>query len=171
MLTMKKVLILDTSILCTWLRVTGKETCGPDKDRWDYEKANTKIQTEITAGTILVLPLASIIETGNHIAQCAGDRYTLANSFAEFITKAADEKIPWAAFTHQNDLWSKDGLKNLAHRWKERANDGHSLGDASIVDVANYYAEAGNNVEILTGDQGLKAHEPLHKPMIPRRRM
>ena len=25
---MKKVLIIDTSILCVWLKVPGKETCG-----------------------------------------------------------------------------------------------------------------------------------------------
>lgn len=167
---MKKILILDTSILCTWLQVTGKETCGPDKDRWNYHRANQKIQDEITAGTTLVLPLASIIETGNHIAQCAGDRYSLAKSFAEFITNAANEQTPWAAFTHQNDLWGKDGLKTLSDRWKDMAVSGQSLGDASIVDVANYYAAAGNRVEILTGDSGLKSHEPLHKPMIPRRR-
>ena len=47
---------------------------------------------------------------------------------------------------------------------------GQSLGDASIVDVANYYASAGFAVEIFTGDQGLKAYEPPTLPVIPRRR-
>ncbi len=32
---MKKVLILDTSILCVWLDVPGMDTCGPDDDKWD----------------------------------------------------------------------------------------------------------------------------------------
>ena len=27
---MKKVLIIDTSIMCVWLQVPGKETCGKD---------------------------------------------------------------------------------------------------------------------------------------------
>lgn len=46
------------------------------------------------------------------------------------------------------------------------------MGDASIVDVANYYAEVGLEVEILTGDQGLKAYEPSEKRSVkqPRRR-
>ena len=26
---MKKVLVIDTSVLCVWLKVPGKETCGP----------------------------------------------------------------------------------------------------------------------------------------------
>lgn len=169
-MSMGKVLILDTSILCVWLRVCGKETCGPENNRWEYKRVNDKINTEIANNTILVLPLAAIIETGNHIAQCNGDKYALINSFVDLINKAADETTPWAAFTQQSELWSRSGLKNLSNRWKETAIGGQSLGDASIVDVANYYAETGYNVEIFTGDEGLKAYEPENKPMIPRRR-
>lgn len=33
---MRKVLIIDTSILCVWLQVAGMETCGPNNDRWTY---------------------------------------------------------------------------------------------------------------------------------------
>ncbi len=29
---MKKVLIIDTSILCVWLEVPGKDSCGPKDD-------------------------------------------------------------------------------------------------------------------------------------------
>lgn len=166
---MKKVLILDTSILCTWLKVVGKETCGPDNDRWDYERVRDKIDTEIASNsTLLVLPLAAIIETGNHIAQCSGDRHSLANSFADFIKNAANADTPWAAFTHQSNLWSRDGLYDLADRWKGTAVSGQSLGDASIVDVVKFYTDAGNEVEILTGDKGLKSYEPTS--MVPRRK-
>lgn len=35
---MKKVLILDTSILCVWLRVPGKVTCGPDNNSTSKSK-------------------------------------------------------------------------------------------------------------------------------------
>ncbi len=62
--------------------------------------------------------------------------------------------------------WSK----KLSHRCKTTAIGGQSLGDASIVDATNYYAETGYNVEIVTGDEGLKAYEPVNRPMIPRRR-
>jgi len=41
---------------------------------------------------------------------------------------------------------------------------------ATIKDVAEYYAQIHYSVEILTGDQGLKAHEPLAPAEIPRRR-
>ena len=72
---------------------------------------------------------------------------------------------PW-----QGDLWAKENLKVLADRWKESVISGQSLGDASIVDVANYYASAEFEVEIFTGDEGLKAYEPATMAVKPRRR-
>lgn len=60
--------------------------------------------------------------------------------------------------------------KVLAKRWKESVISGQSLGDASIVDVANYYASAEFEVEIFTGDEGLKAYEPAMPVLKPRRR-
>lgn len=64
-----KVIILDTDALCVWLRVTDMDHCGPDADRWTYDRVELKIKAEIAKQTLLVLPLATIIETGNHISQ------------------------------------------------------------------------------------------------------
>ena len=166
----KKVLIFDTSVLCVWLKVPGKETCGPDNSKMTYDIVNEKIEEEKKLGTTFVLPIASIIETGNHIAHSAGDRHTVGQVFAGIISATADQISPWAAFTEQSELWKKENLKVLAERWKESVISGQSLGDASIVDVANYYASAGFEVEIFTGDQGLKAYEPSSIIVIPRRR-
>ena len=165
-----KVLIFDTSVLCVWLRVPGKETCGPENNRVTFEYVNRKIETEKNQGTTFVLPIASIIETGNHIAHSPGDRHVAGHAFADIISATADQISPWAAFTEQSDLWKKENLKVLAARWKESVISGQSLGDASIVDVANYYASAGFHVEIFTGDQGLKAYEPIETVVKPRRR-
>lgn len=168
---MSKVLIMDTSILCVWLQIPGKATLGEGKDSWDYQRVNQKIEAEIAANSILVLPLASIIETGNHIAQSAGDPYDLALSFAELIRKTANKETPWAAFTVQSDLWSAEKLNDLANSWPMLASQRLSLGDATIKDVAEYYAKQRLTVEIFTGDEGLKAYELIAVPVItPRRR-
>ena len=58
---MRKVLLIDTSLLCVWLKVPGKETTGNNK--WDFELVNEKILTEIEKGTTLVLPLATASAT------------------------------------------------------------------------------------------------------------
>lgn len=166
----KKVLIFDTSVLCVWLQVPGKETCGPEGNRLNYDVVNAKIEEEKSRGTTFVLPIASIIETGNHIAHSTGDRHAVGHAFADIISATADQISPWAAFTEQSELWKKENLKVLAERWKESVICGQSLGDASIVDVANYYASAEFEVEIFTGDKGLKAYEPSMPVVKPRRR-
>jgi len=166
---MRKVLIIDTSILCVWLDVPGKTTCGPDHDRWDRPRVDKKIHVETQAGTTFVLPLASIIETGNHIAQAPHSRKERADALADLIRQSADELTPWAAFAHQSDLWSPAKLKTLADTWPALAAKKLSLGDITIKDVAEYYASS-YRVEILTGDQDLKGYEPPAPPEIPRRR-
>ena len=75
-----KVLIFDTSVLCVWLRVPSKDTCGSGDNLLTYDIVNNKIEEEKNNGTIFVLPIASIIETGNHIAHSVGDRHELGSS-------------------------------------------------------------------------------------------
>ena len=168
---MKKVLIIDTSILCVYLEVPGKDTCGSNKDRWNKQRVDELLKKEVQKSTIFVLPLAAIIETGNHIAQAVTEhRYKIAQDLAEIILKTAKEETPWAAFTEQSVLWDIQGLKNLAVEWPELAAQKISIGDATIKSVADYYAKTGLEVEILTGDAGLKAYQPVTPVSTPRRR-
>jgi hypothetical protein len=111
---MRKVLVIDTSVLCVWLKVPGKETCGPSNALVTYEMVSEKIEEEKKKGTTFILPLATIIETGNHIAHSSGDRMSLGEEFAQIMIDSADEKSPWAAFTEQSSLWNPENLKKLA---------------------------------------------------------
>jgi len=167
---MRRVLIIDTSILCVWLDVPGKSTCGPDLDKWDKQRVNQKLNEELTKKTTFVLPLASIIETGNHISQASHSRKERGDALADLMRKSADEESPWAAFSDQSVLWTAEKLRDLADSWPALAAEKLSLGDATIKDVTEYYAQSGYAVEILTGDQGLKAYEPVTPVAIPRRR-
>lgn len=164
----KKVLILDTSVLCCLLDVAGKSTCGPIGDRWNKDRIETLLAAE--TGATIVLPLATIIETGNHISQAGARRFETATSFCEKLSAVANAEIPWAAFSEQADLWSPESLRQIAADWPELANTGLSMGDATIKIVAEYYGKAGMTVEIITGDAGLKAYETIAPVLIPRRR-
>ncbi|WP_080758105.1 hypothetical protein [Comamonas testosteroni] len=167
---MKKVLIIDTSLLCCWLKVPGKETAGSDDDKWNYDRVNALIEEEKRGGAFLVLPLASLIETGNHIAQSSGNKYRCAKNFAKIIGQSANASDPWIAFSDQIDLWSPENLQYLADSWPDLAVQSISIGDATIKNVADFYAKAGFHVVILTGDAGLKAYEPVKPALVPRRR-
>lgn len=166
---MRRVLVIDTSILCAWLGVSGKETCGPQDDRWDGKRVAEIIREAETEGATLVLPLATIIETGNHIAQGKGDRHASAMRLSALLSSAADGESPWAAFTQQANLWTAEALKRLGATWPALAAQRLSIGDATIEEVARLYEVMGYHVEILTGDAGLKAREPA-RPPVPRRR-
>ncbi|HEY9895136.1 MAG TPA: hypothetical protein V6D34_06960, partial [Candidatus Sericytochromatia bacterium] len=82
---MQRVLIIDTSILCVWLQVPGKTMCGSDAEQWDKKRVGQELEKEIQAGTTLVLPLATIIETGNHISQAVSQRYETAQALAKIM--------------------------------------------------------------------------------------
>ncbi|MEO5347302.1 MAG: hypothetical protein H7834_13140 [Magnetococcus sp. YQC-9] len=156
---MNKALVLDTSILCVWLQIPGKDTCGSVKTEfWDYARVKARLDKEEQAGSTFVLPLAAIIETGNYISQCKDEtvRPKLAKQFADLIRKTAEQESPWAAFIQQVELWNKDRMVRLADEWPRWAAQGLSMGDATIRDVADYYAKSGRDVEILTGDQQLR---------------
>jgi hypothetical protein len=167
---MKKVLIIDTSILCVWLEVPGMDACGPNEDKWDKQRLDKKIQSEEQSRTTFVLPLATIIETGNHISQAPHSRRDRGQSLAKLMRMSANEQTPWAAFSEQSTLWSPEKLIRLAETWPDLAAQKLSLGDATIKDVAEYYAQMSFQVEILTGDQGLKIYEPVTPSIVPRRR-
>ena len=166
----KRVLILDTSVLCCWLQVPGKEEAGPVNDRWNHNRINVLLEQERAKDSTFVLPIATLIETGNHIAQASSHRFERATSLAAYLGEAADAQSPWAAFTDQSSLWESENLRALAETWPQLASGGTSIGDHTIKDVAEYYAKAGYFVEILTGDAGLKAYEPARPVTVPRRR-
>ncbi|MBW4688825.1 MAG: hypothetical protein KME40_28000 [Komarekiella atlantica HA4396-MV6] len=160
---MRKVLIIDTSILCVYLGVPGKETCGSDNDKWDKKRVEARFQAEEKQGAKFILPIATIIETGNHIAQANSKRYEIAQAFGNILVKVADGVIPWGVFeTQVGELWNSEQLKQLATEWPTLASRKISIGDATIKTVAEYYAKTSSTfqVEIFTGDGGLKAYEP-----------
>ena len=171
-----KIVILDTSIMCCWLNVYKKDTCGPDNDKWDKARVDEFINNKIKEGATLVLPLPVIIETGNHIAQASSMRYECAVEFIEFIKKAVDEESPWAAFSRQSYLWDGKKIKDLLAVWPELIRHDKkgnlSMGDIMIKAVADFYSSFDNEVIILTGDQGLKtyANVDISNIPIPRRR-
>ena len=157
-------------MLCCWLRVPGKETAGPADDLWDHARIHRQLTEEQTSGSTFVLPIATLIETGNHISQAAANRFECASALSGHLLSATNAESPWVAFTEQGELWAADNLRRLAEAWPTLAAQRISIGDATIKDVAEYYARAGYEVEILTGDRGLKAYQPSVPASQPRRR-
>jgi len=116
-------------------------------------------------------PLGQVTASGALERSLASQyRFERATALSELMSKAADEASPWAAFSDQQTLWAAEGLKKLAAEWPKLAAQKLSIGDATITQVADHYAQMGFQVEIYTGDQGLKAHQLAVPPPQPRRR-
>lgn len=166
----QSVVILDTSVLCCWLRVPGKETAGSGQGRYDFERASLEIDQAIEAGATLVLPIATVIETGNFIAQAEGHRFEAATRLMDHLAASLRAETPWSAFVEQTSLWGDERLSRLVAEWPPEAARRISIGDATIASVAEYYARSGMTVVIMTGDAALRSFEPAAAPPAPRRR-
>ena len=86
---MTTVTMLDTSVLCELLQVPGK--CNPAKG----QEVVADLDRRWHDGERFVIPVTAVIETGNHIAQCDGDRYNVAGRLVQLLRKAIAEDGPW----------------------------------------------------------------------------
>jgi hypothetical protein len=84
---MREVRFVDTSVLCDLLDVPGKNQ--------QRDVVRQELRSLVEDGVQLVLPIAAIIETGNHIANAAGDRRPSAERLQRFLELAASEDPPW----------------------------------------------------------------------------
>lgn len=87
---MSCIVLVDTSVLLNVLNVPGRNQ--------DYEVVLSELGELIEAGVLLFIPMAAIIETGNHIAHMDGDgrlRRQAAERFVAVIDDALKDKAPW----------------------------------------------------------------------------
>lgn len=166
----RRVAIIDTSLMCCWLRVPGRDTAGSEPDRWDFQRTERVIQDSLANGYDLVFPMTTLIETGNHISHASHSRRERAVSFVEKLREALDGSRPWASFTDQFSTIGAEALVSLCAEWPNRVGDGVSIGDFLITTVADYYGRSGFEVKIISSDQLLRSHVAASPSKIPRRR-
>lgn len=153
----RKLAIIDTSWLCVYLSVPGKEACTGEVSLSTDEAKQTWEEKE-KEGFRFVLPLTTVIETGNHIAQAPRKRREVATTFVkDIVLEASKAKTPWIVFSQQLDNWQPDQMSWLKE-WPDYAEAKLSIGDMAIKQVADFYSKLGYEVEIFTCDEGLKAH-------------
>lgn len=120
---MKAIVLVDTSIFCEILEVPNM--CSR------VEPTRAELRQRLQRGELLLLPLATIIETGNHIAQ-NGDgrqRRQAAERFAAQVMKALDGSSPF----HPTSPMDLDALKAWLGEFPDYATRGVGLADLSII--------------------------------------
>jgi hypothetical protein len=120
---MSAICLIDTSIFLEILNVPKKAT--------RYEQVISELQGKIENGETLFLPMATILETGNHIAQ-NGDgrqRRACALNFVSQVQDALNGKSPFKPVS----FLEKEHLQEWLSEFPDSAMRGNSLGDLSII--------------------------------------
>ncbi|MDQ2769929.1 MAG: hypothetical protein M3Y54_05445 [Bacteroidota bacterium] len=125
---MREIHLIDTSIFCRILRVPG--LCSTE----EHEQALAELSDLLAKSEVtLLLPVATIYETGNHIAQNGtGDvRRKAAQRFAEQVRQALEGTAPW----RPTPLPALAQMTEWLGDFPTWATTGVGLGDLSIIAV------------------------------------
>ena len=120
---MSAICLIDTSIFAEILNIPGKSDF--------HDEIMLELEVKITAGELLFLPMAAIIETGNHIAQCdsGSDRRKCAVDFAQQVRKALAGESPFRPINFMN----QEQLSQCLDEYPDCAMRGKGFGDLSII--------------------------------------
>jgi len=131
---------VDTSILCCLIRIP--KFCDDE-----YMEVEDEFIGILTRNETLILPIASIIETGNHVAHISdgGMRRRVANKFAQYLRDTADNEAPWTLI---NLEWTSEDLRRFADGFPAQAVQQLGFGDMSIIDAYEDYKERTPGVSV-----------------------
>ena len=124
------VRLIDTSVMANLLEIP--HMCD------DAEEIKKQWREVLQSEEVLILPLATIIETGNHIAHISDGhiRRSIAGKFGQYLRKTAEGEAPWQLYGVELD---KEGLRYLADHIEENASIEVGVGDMSIIYAYEQY--------------------------------
>ena len=154
---MAEVRFVDTSVLCDLLKV-------PDKCQ-HHDEVRAELELLLEASVQLVLPIASVIETGNHIAQASGGgRRASAEAFVRLLRLTAKGEAPWVLHSvawdgRMLDLLC-DGPGEIGAFVEIAGNGILGAGDVAILAECSLFSArtAGVEVKVWTHDEKLAAY-------------
>lgn len=119
---MSAIVIVDTSVLLNILDVPGRNESRP--------AVLAELESLIEASHHLFIPMAAIVEVGNHIAQLGNGalRRAAAERFVAEVRKALSNEAPWKPINFPSNL---DVLSWL-DAFPDAAMQGLGMGDLSI---------------------------------------
>jgi len=148
---------IDTSVFLNIINV-------PDRNQ-NREEVLEELSIISENGDTLLLPFATIIETGNHIAQ-NGDgnqRRKSAERFCEIIRKTIRNEAPWKYYGQQ---MTEADLQSICENFQDSAMREVGFGDLSIIQAYEKYKNdtpAINRIRIWSIDKHLMIFdEKLH---------
>lgn len=152
---MSDICIIDTSVFCNLLGI-------PHRNQ-QQDETRREMENLIRAGTTLLLPIATIFETGNHIAQNGDGNIRRGNAqrFIEQVQSAIQGDSPWVL----TPMPEADQLVSWLSQFPDWAMRESGFGDLSIYQVYLQQCEhhPARRVFIWSYDKHLKIYDrPSH---------
>lgn len=135
---MRTVEFVDTSVLCNFLDVPGKNQ--------DRDAVRRIMREKVEEGVQLIVPISAVVETGNHIThlQDGAVRRVCAERFVKTLRACADDELPWVLHRVAWDehFFTKlcDGVAGTGP-FVECATQGLGCGDLAILVERELYVE------------------------------
>lgn len=133
---MSSICIIDTTVFLNLLNVPGR---NQDKD-----KVTASFKEYADLGATFILPMATIIETGNHIAQNGdgGTRRKTAQRFCKAVKGAFSGDAPYQPSEFPNSTEVLTWIDKFpdqagANKSPQKIGEGTSFGDLSIIEEFN----------------------------------
>jgi len=119
---MSSIIIVDTSVLLNIMDV-------PDRNQ-HREQVFDRLATLIEGGDHLFIPMAAIVEVGNHIAHVknGAHRRAAAERFVEEVRRALADEAPWKPINFP----SNQEVLTWLDAFPDSATQGVGMGDLSI---------------------------------------
>lgn len=120
---MPSVILVDTSIFLNVLNVAGFNQ--------NANQLRRELENFIVNDDYLLLPIAAIVETGNHVAHLSdgGNRRRCAETFVEQVKLALSGEAPWTP----TSVPDAERLADWLTEFPEHAMREISLGDLTII--------------------------------------
>lgn len=128
------VSIIDTSVLCNIINIPHMNS--------HYKEVMEELKNlHEDTQQLLILPLATIIETGNHIAHIADGnvRRNRAQFMTELIQKTVNDEAPWTFYGKE---FEREELIEISKNFADSAVAQIGIGDVSIIQVYKKYKES-----------------------------
>jgi predicted nucleic acid-binding protein len=147
------ICLIDTSVFSIYIT-------APKTDR-AFKDVDHRLRKLIGDRATLLLPMATIVETGNQVARY-GDgrrRREAANRFVEAVGKAIDGAAPWTP----TPFFEAEALRTWLAEFPDHAMQGKGLGDVSIIKEFERQCalHVGHDVFIWSHDEHLAGY---HRP-------
>ena len=120
---MRSVAIVDTSIFCNVLNIPNMNG--------EREQVMKQLEDFLETETTLLLPMAAVYETGNHIAHLSDgrNRRRFAEAFVEQVKKAMTGEAPWQVM----QVPTTEEVGDWLNGFPDSAMRGAGMGDLSII--------------------------------------